>query len=139
MGLAGATGIFGTVLFTYLRSRLGLERTGLIAYTVDVSCLVLAVASVWAPGSPFDIHYSTAATSGPPANQVVCNSSSVDLNETATTRCVDDPLDVVTGAANVSVVLLLVGIILSRVGQSLSPLLQSVLAFPRTHTHTHTQ
>ena len=58
MGLAGATGIIGTLLFTRLRHWLGLERTGLIAFSAQLSCLTLAVASIWTPGSPFDIHYT---------------------------------------------------------------------------------
>jgi len=54
MGLAGATGMIGAFLFTRLRKHLGLERTGVIAFCVEICCLTLAVGSVWAPGSPFD-------------------------------------------------------------------------------------
>jgi len=59
MGLAGATGILGTFLFTRLRRCLGLERTGLIAFSAQLSCLTLAVVSIWTPGSPFDIHHTS--------------------------------------------------------------------------------
>ena len=58
MALAGVTGILGTVIFTHLRRRIGLERTGLIAYSAEILCLSLCVASVWAPGSPFDPYQS---------------------------------------------------------------------------------
>ena len=114
MGLGGATGILGTFLFTRLRRRLGLEQTGVIAFSAEVTCLSLAVVSVWAPGSPFDPHFT--ARSQP----VMCNGSSV-LNYTVTavstaneTLC-DSPPRV--DGVNVSVVLLLTGIIASRIGQ----------------------
>jgi len=121
MGLAGLTGILGTFLFTRLRKRLGLERTGVIAFTAQASCLTLAVASVWAPGSPFDPHFTSRSP------HVVCNDSSLLSSSNYTesnvtnvdgqsevTLC--DSSDELHGV-NVSVVLLLVGIILSRVGK----------------------
>ncbi len=54
---SGVTGVMATFLFTRLRKRLGLEHTGIIAFSLQISCLVLALASVWAPGSPFDPGY----------------------------------------------------------------------------------
>ena len=59
MALAGVTGIASTFIFTRLRRRIGLERTGLIAFNLEILCLTLAVASVWAPGSPFDVHFAS--------------------------------------------------------------------------------
>lgn len=53
MSLAGATGILGTVAFTWFRRRVGLERTGLFAFNFELLCLTLSVVSVWAPGSLF--------------------------------------------------------------------------------------
>ena len=38
--------------------RIGLERTGLIAYSTEILCLSLCVASIWASGSPFDPYQS---------------------------------------------------------------------------------
>ncbi len=57
MALAGVTGIIGTVVFTRLRKRVGLERTGLVSFNSEILCLTLCVASIWAPGSPFDPHF----------------------------------------------------------------------------------
>mgnify|MGYP003573967192 CR=1 FL=1 len=59
MALAGVTGIASTFLFTRLRRKVGLERTGLISFNLEILCLTLAVASVWAPGSPFDVHFAS--------------------------------------------------------------------------------
>lgn len=59
--VAGLMGITGTFLFTRVRKRLGLERTGVIAFLAEISCLTLAVASIWVTGSPFDMHYKSRA------------------------------------------------------------------------------
>lgn len=53
MALAGLTGIIGTFAFTRTRKRVGLERTGLFAFVIEVGFLSLSVASVFLPGSPF--------------------------------------------------------------------------------------
>ena len=52
-GVSAVVGIFGARIFPYLRSRLGIEKTGLIGFTLLSSCLAISVASVWSPGSPF--------------------------------------------------------------------------------------
>lgn len=58
MGIAMAagaiTGIIGTFLYPLIRKRIGLERTGLFGFFFEVMFLCLCVASIWAPGSPFD-------------------------------------------------------------------------------------
>lgn len=53
MAVAGLTGIFGTFLFTRCRPRFGLERTGFIAFTIEILCQSICLASVFAPGTPF--------------------------------------------------------------------------------------
>ena len=57
MALGAITGIIGTFAFTRIRKRIGIERTGLIAFSAEIICLTLCVAAVWAPGSPFDPGY----------------------------------------------------------------------------------
>eukprot|EP00058_Branchiostoma_floridae_P023337 XP_002608827.1 hypothetical protein BRAFLDRAFT_125612 [Branchiostoma floridae] len=55
---AGALlGVAGTFIYPPLRKKVGLHRTGLISGTLHWSILILCVASVWAPGSPFDPFY----------------------------------------------------------------------------------
>ncbi|XP_017296297.1 solute carrier family 40 member 1 [Kryptolebias marmoratus] len=58
MGASAVAGICGTVAFTWVRKRCGLIRTGFISGTAQLSCLLLCVFSVFAPGSPFDLSVS---------------------------------------------------------------------------------
>uniref|UniRef100_A0A4W5P0A3 Solute carrier family 40 member n=1 Tax=Hucho hucho TaxID=62062 RepID=A0A4W5P0A3_9TELE len=58
MGASAVSGICGTVAFTWVRKNCGLIRTGFISGVVQLSCLMLCVASVFAPGSPFDLSVS---------------------------------------------------------------------------------
>ncbi|XP_052004926.1 solute carrier family 40 member 1-like [Xyrauchen texanus] len=58
MGASAISGICGTVAFTWIRKKCGLIRTGFIAGVTQFSCLMLCVASVFAPGSPFDLSVS---------------------------------------------------------------------------------
>ena len=53
--LAGAavTGIVATFMFPVMRERIGLIRTGLFNAFFQISTLVLCIASVFVPGSPF--------------------------------------------------------------------------------------
>jgi len=46
-------GILGTLSYPALRRHLGLERTGLCASTLQISCLALCLVSIFLPGSPF--------------------------------------------------------------------------------------
>ncbi|XP_035824645.1 solute carrier family 40 member 1 [Aplysia californica] len=55
MGGGGLFGIFGTMLYPTMHRWLGLPRTGLASLTLQSSCLVMCVVSVWLPGSPFDL------------------------------------------------------------------------------------
>ncbi|KTF73109.1 hypothetical protein cypCar_00036597 [Cyprinus carpio] len=58
MGASAISGICGTVAFTWIRKKCGLIRTGFISGVAQLSCLILCVASVFAPGSPFDLSVS---------------------------------------------------------------------------------
>ncbi|KAJ8384111.1 hypothetical protein AAFF_G00209020 [Aldrovandia affinis] len=58
MGASAVSGICGTVAFTWVRKRCGLIRTGFISGVAQLACLLLCVASVFAPGSPFDLTVS---------------------------------------------------------------------------------
>ncbi|KAM4608882.1 solute carrier family 40 member 1 [Polymixia lowei] len=58
MGASAVSGICGTVAFTWVRKKCGLIRTGLISGIAQLSCLMLCVVSVFAPGSPFDLSVS---------------------------------------------------------------------------------
>ncbi|KAL2081377.1 hypothetical protein ACEWY4_023230 [Coilia grayii] len=58
MGASAISGIFGTVAFTWVRRKCGLIRTGFLSGVAQLSCLMLCVFSVFAPGSPFDLTVS---------------------------------------------------------------------------------
>ncbi|XP_035689340.1 solute carrier family 40 member 1-like [Branchiostoma floridae] len=138
--MAGAAilGVCGTFIYPPLRKRIGLLRTGLISGTLQWSILVLCVASVWAPGSPFDPFYFTRTSNVtltdvtlppdvnlPPTFTPSSNSSvfSVSFNETIFPTPVDNttagpqdppadrPLWMYT-----SVALLMTGVTLGRIG-----------------------
>lgn len=55
MGISAIAGLLGTVLFTNLRKAYGLIKTGMISSCLHLSCLLLCVCSVFAPGSPMDL------------------------------------------------------------------------------------
>ena len=54
MAAGAVTGMVGTFLYPLFRKNMGLERTGLFSFFFEICFLCLCVASVWAPGSPFD-------------------------------------------------------------------------------------
>ncbi|XP_051938595.1 solute carrier family 40 member 1 [Hippocampus zosterae] len=58
MGASAVSGICGTVAFTWVRKTCGLIRTGFISGVAQLSCLMLCVFSVFAPGSPLDLSVS---------------------------------------------------------------------------------
>ncbi|XP_068248256.1 solute carrier family 40 member 1-like [Palaemon carinicauda] len=52
--VASLFGIFGALIYPVLRNKFGLAATGLIGFGSETTCLILCLASVFAPGSPFD-------------------------------------------------------------------------------------
>ncbi|XP_043931283.1 solute carrier family 40 member 1-like [Protopterus annectens] len=55
VALSALTGLLGTVFFRLLKKSCGLIRTGCLSSIAQISCLLLCVASVFAPGSPLDL------------------------------------------------------------------------------------
>ncbi len=53
-GVGSLSGILGTVLFPWLRKKVGLRLAGLIALSMELVCLSPSVLSIWLDGSPFD-------------------------------------------------------------------------------------
>ncbi|XP_066301941.1 solute carrier family 40 member 1-like [Branchiostoma lanceolatum] len=136
---AGALlGVAGTFVYPPLRKKVGLHRTGLISGTLHWSILILCVASVWAPGSPFDPFYYTRASnvtltdvtlppdvSLPPTYTPISNSSVFpgSFNETIfptlvdnTTAVPEDPTEGRPLWMYTSVALLMTGVTLGRIG-----------------------
>lgn len=59
MAAGSIFGIAGTFAFPRLHKKIGLERTGLFGFGLEVFCLCFCVAAVLAPGSPFDLLHRT--------------------------------------------------------------------------------
>ena len=94
MAAGGLVGVLGAVLYPFVRRRIGLERTGLFGFFFEVLFLSLCVASVWAPGSPFDLGYaSKTGSTGSDANDtssvLTTPSVLVSLNTTEETGSYD--------------------------------------------------
>uniref|UniRef100_A0A914WA28 Solute carrier family 40 member n=1 Tax=Plectus sambesii TaxID=2011161 RepID=A0A914WA28_9BILA len=53
-GVGAIVGISGTLLYPRLRAKIGIVRTGLFSFAMELCCLTLPLASIWLPGSPFD-------------------------------------------------------------------------------------
>ncbi|VDO42464.1 unnamed protein product [Haemonchus placei] len=49
-----AMGILGALSYAFFERRLGVRKTGLLGLTCQQICLIVAVISIWLPGSPFD-------------------------------------------------------------------------------------
>ena len=58
--ISAGVGVLGARIFPHARSRFGLEKTGTVAFAFLSLCLTSSVASIWSPGSPFDLSSSTA-------------------------------------------------------------------------------
>ncbi|XP_037542765.1 solute carrier family 40 member 1 [Nematolebias whitei] len=117
MGASAVSGICGTVAFTWVRKKCGLIRTGFIAGMIQLSCLMLCVSSVFAPGSPFDLSVSPfqdlythlmGEQTLPEADHIL-----IGLNVTTTTPPAQElpPLQ-----SYMSVSLLFAGVIAARIG-----------------------
>ncbi|XP_071384495.1 solute carrier family 40 member 1 [Centroberyx affinis] len=124
MGASAVSGICGTVAFTWVRKKCGLIRTGFISGVAQLSCLMLCVASVFAPGSPFDLsvspfqdiytHLIGDQSPLPEADHSltsVLTSDSLSVNATAAPAQELPPLQ-----SYMSVSLLFAGVIAARVG-----------------------
>lgn len=74
-GLCALMGVLGSLPFPLLRSRIGLSLTGFLGITVLVLADVVALVSVWLPGSPFDPGYFSGSDNSTVANATNATSS----------------------------------------------------------------
>jgi len=110
-GLSAVMGVAGARIFPLARKRLGLEKTGCLGFLWLTSCLLFCVASVWAPGSPFDPTNSyVTAVAGSNLDQV----HQSDKNGTRAEAHIS--LEAEEEGSKIAVSLLLVGIISFRLG-----------------------
>ena len=54
VGVSAVVGTAGSLAYPHLRKKIGLEKTGLTGFGCLLACLLLPVASIWLPGSPFE-------------------------------------------------------------------------------------
>ena len=101
-------GIFGTLLFPYMRLKFGVLKTGAIGSFSQLIMLLLCVVAIWAPGSPSLLKSANWYSQN---NTSVFSGNSKLNNNTLTTQA---PLP--KGFNYTSIVLVMVGIILSRTG-----------------------
>lgn len=80
MGGAGLVGILGSAAYPFLRRCLGLPRSGMVAMTLQISCLSACIVSVWLPGSPFEF-YSDRVNSNDCINASVITLANETLGE----------------------------------------------------------
>ncbi|XP_066544605.1 solute carrier family 40 member 1 isoform X2 [Amia ocellicauda] len=126
MGASAISGIFGTVAFTWIRKRCGLIRTGFISGIAQLSCLLLCVASVFTPGSPFDL---TVSPFKDIISHLMGDGPLPEANPTTVTSLTTELHDLINGSTTVyekemtpqvesyiSVSLLFAGVIAARVG-----------------------
>ncbi|XP_034042764.1 solute carrier family 40 member 1 [Thalassophryne amazonica] len=124
MGASAISGICGTVAFTWIRKKCGLIRTGFISGVAQLSCLMMCVISVFAPGSPFDLsvspfqdlysHIVGEKTLPEAEDSLTAGFASQVLAVNATTVAPTEDLPVLQ--SYVSVGLLFAGVIAARVG-----------------------
>lgn len=133
MGASAVMGICGTVAFTWIRKKCGLIRTGFISGVTQLSCLMLCVASVYAPGSPFDLGVSPfrdlySHLLGEPELPEVDHALSAipQVGNISTTAPSEEPS---LPPSLLSVSLLFAGVIAARVGKKRRTV---------EYTHTHT-
>lgn len=118
-GLGAIMGIAGSVAYPRLRRRVGVDRTGLIALTIEWSCLLLPVASVWLPGSNFDpAAVASGKTGGPVVNSSVTDLQFLGNTSLALTAGTNGTITDYRSQhhPNISLVVFLIGVILSRMG-----------------------
>ena len=101
-------GIFGTLLFPYMRLKFGLLKTGAIGSFSQLIMLMLCVVAIWAPGSPSLLKSSNWHSQN---NTSIFSGNSKLSNNTLTTQA---PLP--KGFNYTSIILVMAGIILSRTG-----------------------
>ncbi|XP_035250540.1 solute carrier family 40 member 1-like isoform X2 [Anguilla anguilla] len=122
MGASAVSGICGTVAFTWFRKRCGLIRTGFLSGAAQLSCLLLCILSVFAPGSPFDLsvspfHEVVSQLMGGDGSLAEGHSTLPGALSTNATNATTAPTAPTSTAANYwSVGLLFSGVIAARVG-----------------------
>jgi iron-regulated transporter 1 len=132
-------GIMGAFAYPRIRMCVGLERTGLFGLGAEILCLCLCVASIWTPGSPFNL-LGSPNTPSPSVSNVTCSNATNAISLTTAVYNTSEPsvvtLPTILGVSTVvpcnetissqpevkpdiSVWLLMAGIITARFGKEI--------------------
>merc|ERR1711923_479016 len=116
VGVSALVGVLGSLSYPPIRSRVGLERTGLMGMALLISCSSLAVLSTLLPGSPMNLQ-SLVYPGLSENNNITHNNSANNNTGFATTETEEPPLTFQTYWQSYgSVSIFLAGIILARYG-----------------------
>uniref|UniRef100_A0A914UTK1 Solute carrier family 40 member n=1 Tax=Plectus sambesii TaxID=2011161 RepID=A0A914UTK1_9BILA len=114
-GVAALMGIIGSVIYPFSRSKIGLARTGLVSFLLDLLCLALCVLSIWLPGSHFDpIGYFSSPDSISPTEQSI--NTTLNIVQNSTELAVGITKGNQSGYSYCSISTFLLGVILARCG-----------------------
>ncbi|XP_047132549.1 solute carrier family 40 member 1-like isoform X1 [Hydra vulgaris] len=114
-GTGALFGILGTIVFPFLRNKVGLVKTGIIGLGYQCSMLIICVASIWAPGSPSSLKYLK-------RNITDINSTFINNNVMSYHKSVTTHSPIIIYHSYVSILLLMLGVVLSRSGLWISDL-----------------
>jgi len=117
VGVSALVGVLGSLSYPPIRSRVGLERTGLMGMALLISCSSLAVLSTLLPGSPMNLQSLVYPGLSENNNNTTHNNSANNNTGVATTELEEQPLTFQAYWQSYgSVSIFLAGIILARYG-----------------------
>ena len=115
MGLGSLFGVFGTFLFPRIRGCIGLVKTGIVSFTLQLSMLSLCAISVWLPGSPSSM-YSGSVYRAQHNTSLLLSNTFTNSSNLTTTASPNSSGNQQGEKILTSVIVLMAGIILSRIG-----------------------
>ena len=122
LGAGAVVGVMATVIFPYFRKWMGLQRTGLVSFFLESSCLSVCVVSVFVPGSPFDPYFISSGRSDLPECNVTTNGTTLEANGESLNATIEDSTGCISpstpaSASAISIICLMTGIVTSRLGK----------------------
>jgi len=114
-GLGSLFGVLGTILFPRIRGKIGLVKTGVVGFSVQILMLIVCGVSIWMPGSPSNLYNGIKYKPSPGGNETFFGNVTSSGENRASVDA--KPERILT-----SIIVLMTGIILSRTGLWLSDL-----------------
>ena len=107
-------GVVGTIIFPFLKNRLGLIRTTMVGSIIQITCVSISVASFFLPGSTWHVLSSgNSGTAAEPPTETGTGIFNGSMN--ATTEGIEAGSD--DDHNYMSVIVFAIGIIFSRAGE----------------------